>query len=92
MTLALWPPCAVRSCLCFVPVRGQVCAWCLARQKRLDRQMAMIADVLAVRARRPWLRGTLRTLYPIWARGGHLRGWWQEYTGAWIGRDEDARP
>lgn len=27
MSLELWPPCAVRSCLCFVPVRGMVCQW-----------------------------------------------------------------
>ena len=27
MSLELWLPCAVRSCLFFVPVRGMVCQW-----------------------------------------------------------------
>jgi len=56
MILPLWPPCAVRSCMCFVPVRGQKCAACVVRAKRLDRQMAQIAELLMVE--RAWYIGT----------------------------------
>lgn len=32
-TLPLWHPCATRGCLCFVPVRGEVCQHC-KKEKR----------------------------------------------------------
>ena len=33
MTLPLWHPCATRGCLCFVPVRGEVCRHCKGEKR-----------------------------------------------------------
>jgi hypothetical protein len=85
--LPMWHLCADKTCTRFVARAGFRCEECANRAKRLNEQLQRIADVLASRARRPWMRGTLRALYPIWARGQHLRNWWREYAGSWVGMD-----